>query len=132
MANLSSITTTIGEAGASLNEFIADNKNTLIGVGAGVVGGAIIVGSGVAISRAKSSKKKKTGSKYKRKTTGRARDRRFISKQKHEVAYQRRRKKQGKKTYGKHYKKRSSKPKRLVKGSKEAKAYMKKLRNMRK
>jgi len=111
MANLTSLNETIGNAGASLNEFISDNKGTLIGVGTGLVGGALIVGTGVAVSRAKSSKKKKTSTKHKRKTTGRARDRRFISRQKHERAYQRRRKKAGKKTTGKHYKRRKSKSK---------------------
>jgi len=131
MVNLSSITAEIGEAGASLNEFISDNKSTLYTVGAGV-GGAIIGAGTVAlinqVSSKKSGTKRKTRSSRTRK--GRSRDRKFISKQKHERAYQRRRRKAGKKTYGKRYKTR--KPRRLIKGSKEAKAYMAKLRRMRK
>ena len=132
MTNLTTLQTTIGEAGASLNEFISDNKSTIISTGLGV--GAVVLGaSGAAIiSKVRSSKKRKSSSKSKRKRTGRARDRRFISKQKHEQAYQRRRKKAGKKTYGKRYKSKRSKPARLVKGSKAAKAYMAKLRKMRK
>jgi len=116
MANLTSITTTIGEAGSALNEFIGDNKATLIGVGAGLAGSALIVGTGLAVSRAKSSKKKKASSKSKRKRTVRARDRRFISRQKHEVAYQRRRKKLGKKTTGKYYKKHKKSKSKSKKG----------------
>ena len=132
MANLSTLQTTIGEAGASLNEFISDNKSTLITTGVGVAGVVLGAGGATIISKIRSSKKRKSSSKSKRKRSGRARDRRFISKQKHEQAYQRRRKKAGKKTTGRRYKKHKSKPARLVKGSKAAKAYMAKLRRMRK
>ena len=132
MANLTTLQTTIGEAGASLNEFISDNKSTLITTGVGVAGVVLGASGAAIISKVRSSKKRKSSSKSKRKRSGRSRDRRYISKQKHEQAYQRRRKKAGKKTYGKRYKKRGTKPARLVKGSKAAKAYMAKLRRMRK
>ena len=132
MANLTTLQTTIGEAGASLNEFISDNKSTLVPVGVGVAGVVLGASGAVIVSKIRSSKKRKSKARSKRKRTGRARDRRFISKQKHEQAYQRRRKKAGKKTYGKRYKSKRSKPARLVKGSKAAKAYMAKLRKMRK
>jgi len=133
MTNLTTIQGMIGDAGASINEFIGDNKTTIAGVGGGLAGVALGATAGVAISNYKSTKRKKASYKTKRKRTAKSRDRRFISKQRHEQAYQRRRKKLGKKTYGKVYKKRkTAKKARLVKGSKAAKAYMAKLRRMRK
>lgn len=69
------------------------------------------IAGGYAISRITKRKKKTTTKRRKKRKTskGRSRDRKFISKQKHEVAYQKRRKKLGKKTYGKKYKTRKGK-----------------------
>ncbi|MBA7684112.1 hypothetical protein ES703_92502 [subsurface metagenome] len=50
------------------------------------------------------AKRRKKAKARVRTKKGRARDWRFISKQKHEKAYQKRRKKLGKKTYGRKYK----------------------------
>lgn len=70
-------------------------------IGAGV---ALGVGASAVVGAIKSKKNKRSKARNSRKRTGRARDRRYISKQKHEQAYQNRRKRQGKKTYGKRYK----------------------------
>ena len=105
----------IGEAGASLNEFIADNKSALYTTGA-VVGGAIIGAGTVAVVNSirnkKSSSKRKTGSSRSRK--GRSRDRKFISKQKHEQRYAKTHPKRRK--TGKYYKSRKGKVKYTKKG----------------
>ena len=73
---------------------------------AGVAGIAIGAGLGTAaiIGAVKHRKSKRSKARNSRKRSGRSRDRRYISKQKHEKAYQKRRKKLGKRTYGKHYK----------------------------
>ena len=128
MANLTTLQTTIGEVGASVNEFIADNKSTLITSGAVVGAVALGVGGAAIISKVRNGKKRKASRTAKQR--GRARDRKYISKQKHERRYLKSHPKRRK--TGKYYKKRHSKPRRLVKGSKEAKAYMAKLRRMRK
>lgn len=127
MANLSTLQTQIGDAGASLNEFISNNKSTLITTGAIVGAAALGVGAVSVVSKIRNGKKRK--SSRSNKSRGRARDRRFISKQKHERRYAAKHPKRRK--TGRYYKKRS-KPARLVKGSKAAKAYMAKLRRMRK
>jgi len=76
--------------------------------GAAVLGTAI---TGGAIYLASKGEKKRAKTKK-----GRSRDRKFISKQKHEVAYQRRRRRKGKKTYGKRYKTKHSKKSRKRRG----------------
>ena len=128
MANLSTLQTNIGEAGASLNEFISDNKSNLITTGAIVGAVALGVGGVAIISKVRNGKKRKASRSAKQR--GRSRDRKYISKQRHEQRYLKKHPKRRK--TGRYYKKRHSKPRRLVKGSKEAKAYMAKLRRMRK
>lgn len=97
----------------------ASGKTIGTAIGLGLGAGAII-GTGLIVAHSVKKKNKSRTSK------GRARDRKFVSKQKWERRYKR-------KKPGKHYRKRKSKrPKRLVKGSKAAKAYMAKLRRMRK
>jgi hypothetical protein len=83
---------------------IGENPLLAVGIAAGV-GGVIGAGTSLLVSK-KSTKKKRKKSKARssRKRTARSKDWRYISKQKHEQAYQRRRKKLGKKTRGKRYK----------------------------
>lgn len=109
----------------------------------GVVAGSTLIGLG-ALQAITNGKKTTTTRKRRKKKTSRGirRDRKFISKQKHEI--KRRRKRKPAKIYkkkGKYWSrkplKRSKKPakrkqKRFIKGSKEAKAFMAKLRRMRK
>jgi len=92
MGNLTTIGGIIGEAKSGLNEFIDDNKTVLGYLGAGV-GGLAIGGAVGYLAGKKSAKKKRTSSsknkrqKNRRSGSGRARDRRYISKQKHEQYY---------------------------------------------
>lgn len=73
-------------------DFISNNTVPIaVGAGAAVVGGGI-----VALALSGRSSKKKT-------RKGRARDRKFISREKSEQAYQRRMRRKGKKTTGKYY-----------------------------
>jgi len=120
MANLTTMQTSIGEAGASLNEFISDNRNTLITTGAVLSGVALGVGGVAIISKVRNSKKRKTSRS--RKQSGRARDRKFISKQKHERRYAKKHPKRRK--TGKYYKRRSSGSKRGVKYTKNGQPYI--------
>ncbi len=80
-----------------------------------VIAGTVIAGT-TAIKN-NSSKSRKSKSK-----AGRSRDRKYISRQKHETAYQRRRRKQGKKTIGKYYK-RKSKSKKGIHYTKKGQPY---------
>jgi len=84
---------------------LAKENPLVTAAGVGVVTAGAVLGT-AAIVGSKRSKARNS-----RKRSGRARDRRYISKQKHERAYQRRRKKQGKKTYGKKYKSRNGRRK---------------------
>lgn len=115
------------KVGESVKTFVAEKPiaSTVIGVGtAGAIVGGVLVAS-----RKKKATKKRT-------TRGRSRDRKFISKQKHEI--RRKRKRKPAKIYkkkGKYWRRKplkKAKPRRLIKGSKEAKRYMAKLRRMRK
>ena len=102
-------------------------------IGAGVTG--LVAGVAAIVRRKKPKKKKKRVKKrVKKKKTkrGRRRDRMFRSKQKHELAYVRRKRKAGKKITRPRYKTKKRKQKRFVKGSPEAKRFMAKLRRMRK
>jgi len=89
-----------------------------------VIGGAVVGGSILGVQAI--NKATKSSSSRKKKTKkGASRDRKYISKQKHEVAYQRRRKKLGKKTYGKKYKTKShiSKSKKGIHYTKNGQPY---------
>lgn len=78
--------------------FVKENPiGTSIGVGA--VGAGLVVGGLALAGRKRKAKTRK----------GRSRDRKFISKERHEKAYQRRRRKLRKKTYGKYYKRKGRK-----------------------
>jgi hypothetical protein len=134
-----------------VDEVKAKMENPLVALaGASVLGAGIIGTSAVLVSKKRKSRKKKKkksksnkrkksklkfGSKaYRKRYLGKNKkrithtrrgwrqDRKRRSKQKWEVAYQKRKKRSG----------RHSKKRRFVKGSKEAKAYMAKLRRMRK
>lgn len=106
--------------------------NPIVSTAAVGIGTTGLIAGIATVVRKKSKKKRATVKRKTKKKTkrGRSRDRKFISKQKHEQAYVKRKKKRGKKITRKRY--RTKKPRRLVKGSKEAKAYMAKLRRMRK
>jgi len=115
MTNLSTINGMIGEAGASLNEFIGDNKNTLITTGAILGGAALGVGGTVIVNKIRSkSSKTKRKAKRSRSRKGRSRDRKYISKQKHEQRYLKSHPKRRK--TGKYYKSRKGKIKYTKKG----------------
>jgi len=79
-------------------QFARENTSAL--VGGALVGGAVVGASALIYSKTKKKAKART-------TKGRRRDRKFISKQKHERAYQKSRRKKGKKTTGKKYKTKS-------------------------
>ena len=92
MGNLTTITETIGNVSAGLNEFVSDNKTTIGYIASGVAGAALGAGIGYLVGKKSAQKKRasKSGSKRKRSSrsgSGRARDRRYISKQKHERYY---------------------------------------------
>lgn len=89
MASLQNVTT-----------FIKDNIGTIAaGVGGVALGG--VLGAAVASKVAGSSGKRKSGSS--RRGSGRSRDRKYISKQKHEKAYQRYKRKHKVKSRQKYY-----------------------------
>ena len=90
----------------------------------GVALGSAVIGTVIGGAIASKSKRRKSSKKKTRKTgsVGRRRDRKYISKQKHERAYQKRRKKLGKKTYGKYYK-RKSKSKKGIHYTKNGQPY---------
>ncbi len=92
MGNIASLTETIGRMSASLNEFISDNRTILGIAGAGAAGVALGAAGGYLAGKKSSSKKRtsKSRNKRKRNSRGRSRDRKFISKQKHEQSYARR------------------------------------------
>jgi len=95
------LTSTIGET----VEFVTEHP---VGVALGTAG---VVAGGVVLATAlsgKSKKVKRRKGRAVRKRSHRSKDWRYISKQKHERAYQKRRKKLGKKTYGKYYKKKKT------------------------
>lgn len=91
----------LDDVGATILNAITENpvKSAIIG-GTALAGTAGIVAVGATVAR----KKKKAKTKR-----GRSRDRKFISREKHERAYQRRRKRKGKKTTGKYYKTKNKK-----------------------
>ncbi len=83
---------------------------------AGAVLGGAVVGGTILTAQAINKKSKSSTIRKKKTKKGSSRDRKYISKQKHEVAYQRRRKKISKKTYGKKYKKHSRSKSKSKKG----------------
>ncbi|GAI19039.1 unnamed protein product, partial [marine sediment metagenome] len=107
------------KVGEDVQTFITEKPLITAGIGVAALG-ATALGVAAVVKR-----KKKRAARVKR---GRSRDRKFISKEKHEQAYIRRKKRLGKKITRPRYKTKSKKPARLVKGSKAAKAYMAKLR----
>lgn len=98
MAGIDGLQTTITGIGEDIIMFISEKPITSALIGTSVLGATTLGIVGIRKRR----KKKKT-------TRGRSRDRKYISKQKHETAYQKRRKKAGKKTYGKKYKTKTTK-----------------------
>ena len=90
--------------GEDVKTFITEKPLATVGVGAGLAaatGGVIIT----AVTR----KRKKTTRRKARTKKGRSRDRKFRSKQKHELAYVRRKRKAGKKITRPRYKTKKSK-----------------------
>jgi len=79
-----------------VSNFVAENP-VLTAIGAGVAGAGVGLAVGSLIGGSSKSKTRKS-------RKGVRRDRRFISKEKSERAYQRRRKKLGKKTYAELFK----------------------------
>lgn len=133
-AKKSTIVANIDRILQPVTDFVRGNSIvSTASVGAGVTG---LVTAVAVVRKKKKAKKKKAKprkKKAKKKTKrGRARDRKFRSKQKHELAYVKRKRKAGKKITRPQYKTRKKKLKRFVKGSKAAKAFMAKLRRMRK
>lgn len=86
----------IGEITEDVKQFISEKPLATAGIGAGVIG-ATAFGVAVAKRKKKTRAKKKKLVKKKKTKRGRARDRMFRSKQKHELAYVRRKKRAGKK-----------------------------------
>ncbi len=130
----SSLVQGVGDA----SEFVRKNPVTsAVGVAGGVLaGGAVIQIVRRAKSKIAKAKAKRKKTTKKKTSKGRSRDRKFISKQKSEQAYIRRKRKAGKPITRPRYKTKKSKTKgkakRFVKGSPEAKRFMAKLRRMRK
>jgi len=110
---LEGLQTLIGGIGEDVKSFITEKPIQTMAVGAGILGaGALGVGALVVAKRKKAAKK----TKAKRKTAkGRRRDIKFISKQKHEQAYIKRKRKAGKKITRKRYKTKSKSRKRTGK-----------------
>lgn len=100
---LEGLQTFITGVGEDVKTFITEKPLQTAVIGAGVVGATAL-----GVVAIKVLKKKKAVKKVKKKVSkkGRRRDWRFASKQKHEVAYRKRRKKLGMKSYQKFYKKR--------------------------
>ncbi len=90
-------------AGSAL-ETIRANPITTVGA---VTGTTALVGGGLVLANVKRRKTRTTRKRKARTRRGRSRDRKFISKQKHEKAYVRRKKKAGKKITRKRYKTKS-------------------------
>lgn len=108
---------------AGENALASISKEAVVLGGAGVSAAAI--GTGIIVGRKSSKKSSKKKSTKKRKKTGRSRDWKYKSKQKHEVAYRKRRKKLGKKSYQKSYKlKKKSSSRRGVKYTKNGQPYI--------
>jgi len=129
---IQSVKSSVGGGLGSAEEFIRKHPVTsAVTLGGGVLAATQIIRVARKKSKAPSKSKKsvtrKAASKRKKyhghTRRGWIQDRARRSKEKHEIAYQKRKKR---------LKKSSKKPKRLIKGSKEAKAYMKKIRKMRK
>lgn len=95
--------------GEDVKSFVKEKPIATAGIGAGVVGATAL---GVVVAKKRKKAKKKTKKKTKK---GRSRDRKFISKQKHERAYVRRKKRAGKKITRKRYKTKSTSKKRVGK-----------------
>lgn len=85
-------------------ELVSNNPAAAIGaaVGVGVIGGTVI-GSVISNKKKASKSSKRSGKKIKHTSRGWAQDRKRRSKQKWEVAYQKRKKKSHLKRKGKHY-----------------------------
>ncbi|MBA7653468.1 hypothetical protein ES703_61317 [subsurface metagenome] len=110
---LEGLQTLIGGIGEDVKSFITEKPIQTAVIGAGVLGAGAI---GTAVLVAKKRKKAAKKTKAKRKTArGRRRDIKFISKQKHEQAYIRRKRKAGKKITRKRYKTQSKSKKRTGK-----------------
>lgn len=99
---------TLGGIGDNVTEFISEKPITAAAIGAGVVG------AGVAVAIAASSGKKSKRNSSKK---GRSRDRKFISKQKHEQRYKR-------KTKGKRYKTKKHSKRKGVHYTKKGQPYI--------
>ena len=98
-------------------EFLGSNTSSAV---AGATLGAVTTGgiiAGISAIKRRSAKTKRKTSRTKKKTTsrGRSRDRKFISKQKHEQAYIKRKKKAGKPITRKRYKTSSTRKKKVGK-----------------
>jgi len=85
MTNLSSISAMIGDAGASLNEFIGDNKNTLITTGVGLAGVAVGAGAATVVNRVR----RKTSTTKRKSRTKTTRKRSYKSKKNKKYKYAR-------------------------------------------
>ena len=140
---IQSVKSSAGGGLGSAQEFVRKHPVTsAVSVGGGVLAGVSVTQimrkrikkrAATKKSYVRTRPKRKQPLKKKRKPAKRVRrskrswqlDRARISKQKHEVAYQKRKKRLARG-------KRTKKPRRLIKGSKEAKRFMAKLRRMRK
>ena len=104
------LASSFGGVGSDIKAFVVEKPIQSMVIGAGVVG--VTTAGIVAISKSKSKSRKKRKAKTK---AGRSRDRKFRSKQKHELAYVRKKRKAGKKITRPKYKtKGSSKSKKRV------------------
>ena len=115
MVGIDSLQNGLNVAFGEVTEFIKEHPITsAIGVGAGLAaaGGLVALGS---VGRKKTKKRSKRG---------RRKDWRFASKQKHEAAYRRRRKKLGRKSYQKYYKTKSSKKGKVYYARKTGQPYI--------
>lgn len=129
MMGLSEVRESIGGIGEDVIEFISEKPITSAALGVGILGATGIIMAVVKSGKKATTRKRQTSIKTKR---GRSRDRKFRSKQKHELRYVKRKRKAGKRITRPRYKTKSNKkPRRLIKGSKEAKIYMAKIRRMK-
>ena len=104
MVGVEDVKAFVGGVGEDVQQFVTERPVTSAGIGVGVLAasGLVVAGlKGAGVSKGRRKTKKKT-------SKGRKRDRKFRSKQKHELAYVKRKRRLGKKITRPRYKSRST------------------------
>jgi len=110
---LEGLQTLIGGIGEDVKTFITEKPIQTAAIGVGVLGAGGLVGAALVAKKRKKAAKRTSARK--KTSKGRRRDIKFISKQKHEQAYIKRKRKAGKKITRKRYKTKSKSRKRTGK-----------------